>query len=67
MKRKLIHNRIQCKQCGDIIESFHTHDLKYCKCRKVGIDGGLEYAKRLIPSGANWEEYIEDLSEWKES
>lgn len=46
MKQKIIRNRIQCKLCGDIIESTSVHDFKFCSCGKVAIDGGKCYLKR---------------------
>lgn len=39
-------NKIQCKLCGDIIESKHVHDLVFCKCRAIFVDGGDEYRRR---------------------
>lgn len=54
----IIHNRLRCKKCGDIIESFSVHDLKYCKCGAIFVDGGREYARY----GGELED-IEDLSE----
>ena len=53
----IIVNRIQCIACKDIIESNHVHDFKMCKCGSCGVDGGLEYARRI------GENYIE-LTEW---
>jgi len=44
---KIIINKIKCKKCGDVIESKHVHDFKYCKCKSVAVDGGKEYLKRL--------------------
>ena len=35
------------KRCGSIITSEHSHDLKWCKCRGVAVDGGRDYLKRL--------------------
>ncbi|WP_242230233.1 hypothetical protein [Bacillus cereus group sp. BfR-BA-01329] len=43
--KKLKRNAIQCRKCGDVIESKFTRDFKYCLCRSVGVDGGLEYAR----------------------
>lgn len=40
-------NSIRCKHCGDTLVSSTVHDFKMCKCGKVGIDGGLEYLKRV--------------------
>ena len=62
MKTKLLlHNRIKCKKCGDIVESKYTHDYVFCSCGVCAADGGLDYLKR---SGdlKDWE----DLSEYNE-
>ncbi len=48
-------NKIQCKKCGDIIESTDVHDLKYCSCKSVAVDGGPEYMKRI----GNANDYVE--------
>jgi hypothetical protein len=53
-------NKIQCKFCGDIIESKNVHDFKYCKCGRVAVDGGHEYLRRCFKGTP--EDYIE-LSE----
>lgn len=63
--KKMISNKIQCKYCNEIIESKHVHDFRYCKCKKVYVDGGLQYAKRGFPKWPPEEHYIE-LSEYKE-
>ena len=55
-------NKIRCLHCGDIIESKHTHDFKFCKCGKVYIDGGLSYLRRGYPGG-NGADHYEELSE----
>lgn len=47
IKPKIKSNKVKCKHCGDIIESKSIHDYKRCSCGKVGIDGGLNYLKRL--------------------
>ena len=44
---KIISNKIKCKKCGDIIESTHRHDFKFCKCEAVAVDGGKDYLRRL--------------------
>lgn len=48
-------NAIQCKVCGDIIESKSVHDFKMCSCGACGVDGGREYLRR-----------IGDADKWKE-
>jgi hypothetical protein len=39
---------IQCKKCLETIESKATHDLKYCPCGAVGIDGGISDGNRIL-------------------
>ena len=55
---KLKRNRIMCLGCGDVIESTHRWDLKWCECGKVAVDGGQDYLRRV---GEPWEE----MSEWE--
>ena len=57
---KIIHNRIRCKVCGEILESKHRHDWVCCKCWKesggkkgVFVDGGKDY----IRTGGNPDTY----------
>jgi hypothetical protein len=65
-KRKLlIRNAFKCKKCNTVIESIHRHDFKYCECGSVFIDGGLDYQRGGYPGG-NFEDWVEDLSEYKE-
>ena len=54
-------NKIQCTHCNDIIESTHVHDFKYCSCKKVAVDGGKEYLRRLYHTMTD---YLE-LSKWE--
>ncbi len=42
----IIKNCIKCKTCGDVIESTHRHDFKYCSCKRVFVDGGHNYLRR---------------------
>ena len=37
----------KCNNCGEIIESQHRHDFKYCSCKRVAVDGGKDYLRRL--------------------
>lgn len=48
----LLENKAKCNHCGDIIESKHRHDYVSCSCKRIAVDGGLDYAKRAftIPS-----------------
>lgn len=58
---KLVSNKIRCKFCGDIIESFKVHDFKRCRCGRCSTDGGLEYAQRSFETDKPEDTY-EDLS-----
>ena len=62
-EKKLIKNVIKCNHCGDIIESKHTHDFKFCKCGIVAVDGGLSYERRLFKNSS---EDFTNLSEYEE-
>ncbi len=59
------HNKAQCKNCLDIIESKHVHDFVTCSCFQdklactgIFLDGGKEYLRR----GGNLKNLI-DLSD----
>lgn len=43
--RKNIKNAIQCKLCGEVIESKHRHDYVECKCGACAVDGGHDYLR----------------------
>ncbi|MBQ5823307.1 MAG: hypothetical protein IIW48_00695 [Clostridia bacterium] len=47
---KIIKNAIQCKLCGDIIESKYTHDFVTCSCGACSVDGGHEYHRVVFKS-----------------
>ena len=44
--KKIIKNAIQCKLCGDIIESTDRHNYVECKCGACAVDGGHDYLRR---------------------
>lgn len=50
---KLLKNMAQCRQCEDVIESKHRHDMKSCKCGSLAVDGGLDYTRRLFQARYN--------------
>ena len=58
----IIRNAIQCKKCGDTIESASVHDFKTCSCGACSVDGGRYYLKRYAKS---MDDFI-DLSEFQE-
>jgi len=39
-------NRGQCRLCGEVIESKFRHDVVWCKCGEIFVDGGLDYNRR---------------------
>lgn len=55
----IIRNAIQCKKCGDIIESVSVHDFKTCSCGSCSVDGGHYYLRRCAKS-------LDDFSELSE-
>lgn len=57
----IIKNVIQCKLCGDTIESASVHDFKTCSCGACSVDGGHDYLRRCAKS---LDDFI-DLSEFK--
>lgn len=59
--RQIIRNAIRCKHCGDIIESYHVHDFKFCSCGACAVDGGHDYLRRCFKNSP--EDDYEDLSE----
>ena len=44
--RKIIKNAIQCKLCGEVIESIYRHEYVQCKCGACTVDGGHDYLRR---------------------
>jgi tRNA(Ile2) C34 agmatinyltransferase TiaS len=66
-------NKIQCRRCGDIIESMNRHDFKWCKCGSVAVDGGKEYLKRCTKEGITYTDLSEvrqeerDPYEWEKT
>ena len=55
---KIIKNAIQCKKCGDIIESTNVHDFVPCSCGACSMDGGHDYLHRC--------KKMDDMSELSE-
>lgn len=46
MEKQIILNRVQCKNCGDVLTSYHRHDYKTCGCEnETMIDGGTDYQR----------------------
>ncbi len=62
--------RVKCRRCGDVIQSMHRHDFKWCECRAIAVDGGSDYL-RTTGHLTNMEflehEVVEVLQRWKEN
>lgn len=43
---KIISNKIQCKHCGEIIESKMIHSFIICKCGACSVDEGYYHLSR---------------------
>lgn len=41
----MIVSALKCEDCGDIIFSRSRHDMRFCTCKKIAIDGGRDYIK----------------------
>lgn len=63
LNKKIKCNKIKCNYCGDVIESKTVHDFVYCSCKKVAVDGGKDYLKRIYTKDLNTD-YVE-LSEFE--
>lgn len=61
--RRILRNRLQCRLCGDIIESRSTHELVHCKCGSCFVDGGRSYVR----FGAKSRDDIVLLTEYEET
>ena len=59
------NSKVRCKKCGDVIESTHVHELKYCKCGTISVDGGNCYLLFGWPYGPpdDWVEVLQDPRE----
>ncbi len=45
--RKIRVNQVRCDRCGEVIVSRTRHDLRWCSCRGVAVDGGTDYLRRI--------------------
>ena len=52
-------NKARCQGCGDVIESLHGHDFRWCSCGSLAVDGGLFYLRRCFTEGMGWTELSE--------
>ena len=45
-RKRVVRNSATCALCGDKIVSEHRHDMKWCKCGEIMVDGGKAYIRR---------------------
>lgn len=51
------YNAARCLVCGEIIESTHRHDFKWCPCHRLAVDGGVgpsACVRRCFTDGSGW-------------
>lgn len=54
---EILRNAIRCNLCGNVIESKYRHDMVWCECGAVAVDGGHTYLRRAFKnSPADYEE-----------
>ena len=41
-----MRNIAKCKKCGTIIESKSRHQMVWCNCHSIFVDGGQDYIRR---------------------
>lgn len=58
---RLRRNAARCRLCATVVETRHRHELQVCSCGAVGVDGGLDYLRRLGRAADR-----EELNEWEE-
>lgn len=42
----ILSNRVECPECGDVVESRSRHDFASCGCGETFTDGGRSYLRR---------------------
>ena len=57
----IFENKVKCLKCGDIILSKHRHDMTWCSCGSIAVDGGSWYIRRVGDIGN-----CEDMTRWYE-
>ena len=66
MQKFRYQSAIHCLECDSVVYSIMRHDMAYCTCGKVSIDGGSNYTKIAFTSGAMYKTILLDLLTDKE-
>ena len=46
MENQIILNRVQCRECGEVLTSYNRHNYKTCGCtNETMVDGGTDYQR----------------------
>ena len=43
-------NAFKCPKCAAIVFSRTRHDYRWCPCKTIAVDGGLEYSRVVYDS-----------------
>lgn len=62
MPAKILRNSAVCNHCHTEIESTHRHDFRQCECKRVAVDGGKDYIRRIYNEPSDYT----DTSEFEE-
>ena len=60
---RIVRNAVACLICGDVIESETTHDMVWCSCGNIAVDGGKDYFKRSCKNFGFGKPTFVDLSQ----
>ena len=55
VKYQQVRHAVYCRLCKDTVESRSVHDMVFCKCGAVGVDGGIEPGNTVLGDPANSE------------
>lgn len=56
MEQPLIVAALLCKSCNHAVFSRCRHDMRWCKCRSIAIDGGFDYCRVLSKEDAQMDQ-----------
>ena len=59
----LLSNQARCLKCGDEPYSRNRHDYSSCKCGDIAVDGGTEYRRMVLATGALYEDISIEMPE----
>lgn len=54
-------NAVKCLKCNCVIYSRARHDFRWCKCKNIAVDGGLDYFKISITPKNDQYDILDDF------